>query len=102
MPRTPPIPPELWEQIRPHVRAVLEVVVEGYERRWLWTVVTPQVSLFQVAPSRGAPVLRELLARERALECSTNAGRAVPRFGCVNNRKCLFRSPSPKVCDKTA
>ena len=52
--RTPPIPPELWEQIRPHVRAVLEVVFEGYERWWLWTVVTLQVSLFQVAPSRGA------------------------------------------------
>jgi transposase len=31
--RTPPIPPELWEQIPPHVRAVLGVVFEGYERR---------------------------------------------------------------------
>jgi hypothetical protein len=30
---TPPIPPELWEQIPPHVRAVLGVVWEGYERR---------------------------------------------------------------------
>jgi transposase len=29
----------------------------------------------------------ELLARERALECVTNAGRAVLCFGCVNNKK---------------
>ena len=34
---------------------------ERARRRWLWTVVTPQVSLFQIAPTRGAPVLKELL-----------------------------------------
>ncbi|HJY79960.1 MAG TPA: transposase, partial [Candidatus Binatia bacterium] len=33
MQRTPPLPPELWEQIPPHVRAVLGLVFEGYERR---------------------------------------------------------------------
>src|SRR5215813_13549609 len=34
---------------------------ERARRRWLWTVVTPQVSVFQIAPSRGAPVLQQLL-----------------------------------------
>jgi len=34
---------------------------ERARRRWLWTVVTPQVSVFQIAPTRGAPVLKELL-----------------------------------------
>jgi transposase len=34
---------------------------ERSRRRWLWTVVTPQVSVFQIAPARGAPVLQELL-----------------------------------------
>jgi transposase len=33
MKRTPPIPEELWQQIPPHVRAVLEIMVAGYERR---------------------------------------------------------------------
>jgi len=33
MQRTPPLPPELWEQIPRHVRAVLGLVFEGYERR---------------------------------------------------------------------
>jgi transposase len=36
---------------------------ERARRRWLWTVVTPQVSVFQIAPTRGAPVLRELLGK---------------------------------------
>jgi transposase len=34
---------------------------ERSRRRWLWTVVTPQVSVFHIAPTRGAPVLKELL-----------------------------------------
>ena len=33
MGRTPPIPAELWEQIPPHVQAVLWVVWDGYEAR---------------------------------------------------------------------
>ena len=33
MERMPPIPVELWEQIPPHVQAVLWVVVERYEAR---------------------------------------------------------------------
>src|SRR5215213_9925636 len=33
MERTPPIPSELWEQIPPHVQAVLWVVLERYEAR---------------------------------------------------------------------
>jgi transposase len=33
MPRTPPLPPELWDQIPPYVRAVLSVVFDGYEQR---------------------------------------------------------------------
>jgi len=33
MPRTQPIPLELWEQIPPHVQAVLCAVGNGYERR---------------------------------------------------------------------
>ena len=28
---------------------------------WLWTVVTAQVTLFRIAPSRGGQVARELL-----------------------------------------
>jgi len=36
---------------------------ERARRRWLWTAVTPQVSVFQIAPSRGAPVLQELLGQ---------------------------------------
>jgi len=31
--RTPPLPPELWDQIPPAVQAVLGVIIEGYERR---------------------------------------------------------------------
>jgi transposase len=34
---------------------------ERCRRRWLWTVVTTKVSVFQIAPSRGAPVLQGLL-----------------------------------------
>ena len=34
---------------------------EQNHRRWLWTVVTVQVSVFTVAPSRGATVLAALL-----------------------------------------
>src|SRR6266850_1893585 len=33
MERTPPIPVELWEQISPHVQAVLRVVWDRYEAR---------------------------------------------------------------------
>jgi transposase len=33
MPRTPPLPPELWDQIPPAVQAVLVVILDGYERR---------------------------------------------------------------------
>ena len=33
MERTPPIPVELWEQIPPHVQAVLWVVLDRYEAR---------------------------------------------------------------------
>jgi transposase len=31
--REPPVPPELWEQVPPHVQATLWVVIDGYERR---------------------------------------------------------------------
>src|SRR5215510_14400139 len=34
---------------------------ERARRRWLWTAVTEQVSIFQIAPARGAPVFRELV-----------------------------------------
>src|SRR5919205_2611368 len=33
MHREPPLPPELWEQIPPHIQAALWVVFESYERR---------------------------------------------------------------------
>jgi hypothetical protein len=33
MHRTPPIPPELWEQIPPHVRAVVEVIIDKQAQR---------------------------------------------------------------------
>jgi transposase len=33
MHREPPVPPQLWEQIPPHVQAALWVVIDGYERR---------------------------------------------------------------------
>src|SRR5881296_2235075 len=33
MPRTPPLPPQLWDQIPPAVQAALLVIIEGYERR---------------------------------------------------------------------
>jgi transposase len=33
MPHTPPLPPELWDQIPPAVQAVLVVLIDGYERR---------------------------------------------------------------------
>jgi transposase len=36
---------------------------EHSHRRWLWTVVTAKVSVFQIAPSRGAPVLQGLLGK---------------------------------------
>jgi transposase len=39
---------------------------ERARRRWLWTVVTPQVSIFQIAPSRGAPVLQGLVGQSYA------------------------------------
>jgi hypothetical protein len=32
---------------------------ERTRRCWLWTVVTPRVSVFRIAPSRGAPVLHD-------------------------------------------
>src|SRR5262249_53534935 len=32
--------------------------------RWLWTAVTEKASVFQIAPARGAPVLRELLGQQ--------------------------------------
>src|SRR5260370_25591892 len=31
--REPPVPPELWEQVPPHVQTVLWVVIDNYERR---------------------------------------------------------------------
>src|SRR5262245_39863168 len=31
--RTPPLPPELWEQVPPAVQAALRVIIDGYERR---------------------------------------------------------------------
>src|SRR5262249_54762884 len=34
---------------------------ERARRRWLWAAVTEKVSVFQLAPVRGGPVLRELL-----------------------------------------
>ena len=37
---------------------------ERARRRWLWTAVTAKVSVFQIAPSRGAPVLQQLLGEE--------------------------------------
>jgi transposase len=37
---------------------------ERARRRWLWVAVTPQVSVFQIAPARGAPVLAELLGKQ--------------------------------------
>src|SRR5262249_13593279 len=37
---------------------------EHFRRRWLWTAVTAKVSVFQIAPSRGAPVLQQLLGEE--------------------------------------
>src|SRR5438045_2895018 len=33
MQRTPSIPPELWEQIPPHVRAVVEVIIDERAQR---------------------------------------------------------------------
>jgi transposase len=39
---------------------------EHGRRRWLWTVVTAQVSVFQIAPARGAPVLQELVGKQYA------------------------------------
>jgi transposase len=35
-------------------------------RSWLWTVVTPQVTLFRIAPSRSSQVARELLGDDYA------------------------------------
>jgi transposase len=35
--------------------------VGASRRSWLWTVVTPQVTLFRIAPSRSAQIARELL-----------------------------------------
>ena len=34
---------------------------ERQRRRWLWTVVTTQVSVFAIATGRGAAVLQELV-----------------------------------------
>lgn len=31
--REPPVPPELWEQIPPHIQAALRVVIDGYAQR---------------------------------------------------------------------
>ena len=36
---------------------------ERARRRWLWTVVTQHVSVFQIAPARGAPVLQALVGK---------------------------------------
>jgi transposase len=33
MRREPPLPPELWDQIPPHLQAAIWIMVEGYERR---------------------------------------------------------------------
>lgn len=33
MPRTPPIPPQLWEQIPPPVRAVVAVIIDAQAQR---------------------------------------------------------------------
>jgi hypothetical protein len=33
MPRTPPLPPELWDQIPPVIQSLLLLIIEGYERR---------------------------------------------------------------------
>jgi transposase len=34
---------------------------DAQRRSWLWTVVTPQVTLFRIAPSRSGQIARELL-----------------------------------------
>ena len=39
---------------------------EHAHRRWLWTVVTAKVSVLQIAPSPGAPVLQQLLGEKYA------------------------------------
>jgi transposase len=49
---------------------------ERSRHRWLWTVVTPQVSVFPIAPSRGAPVLQALLGRTSAGGVSSDRAKA--------------------------
>jgi transposase len=37
---------------------------EGRARAWLWTMVTPQVTVFQIARSRGSNVAKEMLGED--------------------------------------
>ena len=37
---------------------------ENQKKAWLWAAVAPQATVFQIARSRGAPVLRELLGSD--------------------------------------
>jgi transposase-like protein len=37
---------------------------EHGRRRWLWTAVTAKVSVFQIAPTRGASVFLELVGQQ--------------------------------------
>src|SRR5262250_1203296 len=57
MSRPPPIPSELWEQIPPHVRAVVEVIVNAQAQR-IAALETQVVSLQQQLR-----VLRERLSQ---------------------------------------
>ncbi len=45
-------------------------------RSWLWTVVTPQVTLFRIAPSRSGQIARELLGDDYGGVAGTDRCRA--------------------------
>jgi transposase len=61
---------------------------ERSRRRWLWTAVTPQMSVFQLAPSRGAPVLRELLGEGYAGVVSSDRAKAYDTYPLQKRQVC--------------
>jgi transposase len=85
------------EELRDHVRQAAVAHIDetswwqGRDKMWLWTAVTRLVTVFTIAPSRGADVAREILG--------TDAGKVVisdrlASYGWIKRRQFCWAHPN--------